>query len=195
MWGMAPLHTLSRSAKYDALGRPLKRIIDFLDLWKQGEFVSPAKVSEDLRTDEFFLGDFSLAMKLGDSKFQHGYPPIQFCSPERLHKKEPSFACDMWSYMIIFSELYLGYLPFPAWLKGGIMSGITRCLGPLPEQWKGLYSHPEGLDSWYDQHEAPDPNKDLASIIAYFRPEADPVERELVQSIMSKVLFIAQRNV
>ncbi|KAE8149068.1 protein kinase [Aspergillus avenaceus] len=187
MWGMAPLHTLNRSAKYEALGRPLKQIIPFVELWKQGELVRPIQVPEALRTDEFYLGDFGLAMKLGDSTFQRGYPPMQFCSPDRLHNKEPSFACDMWSYMVIFSELYLGHPPFPTFLKGGIISGVVRCLGPLPEQWKGLYNHPGGLDYWYDQHQMSDPKHDLASTIACYRPDADSVEREHVQSVMEKV--------
>lgn len=187
MWGMVPLHNLNRSVKYNALGRPLKQIIPFVDLWKQRELVRPVEIPENLRTEEFHLGDFGLAMKLCDPVTQHGYPPMQFCSPDRLHRKGPSFACDMWSYMIIFAELYLGHVPFPTFIKGGIISGIVRCLGPLPEQWKGLYTHPGGLDSWYDQCKMPNPSHDLASTIAYFRPEADPIERKHMHSIMSRV--------
>lgn len=59
MWGMVPLHDLSRSAKYKALGRPLKQIIPFVDLWKEGELVGPAKMPENLRTEQFYLGDWS----------------------------------------------------------------------------------------------------------------------------------------
>ena len=184
---MVPLHNLNRSAKYEALGRPLKQIIPFVDVWKQGELVWPAKIPEDLRTEEFYLGDFALAKKLGDPMTQHGCPPSQFCSPDRLHGKDPSFACDMWSYMIIFAVLYLEYAPFPTVLEGGIISGIITRLGPLPEQWKGLYVYPGGLDSWYDQHQTPDPKRDLASTIAYFRPDADPVEQQHVHSIMCRV--------
>lgn len=58
--------------------------------------------------------------------------------------------------------------------------------GPLPEQWKGLYTHPKGRDSWYDQDKKPDHSK-LAKTIAYYRPDVDPSERELVLSIMLKV--------
>lgn len=49
MWGMAPLYDLNRSAKYEALGRPLKEIIPFVNLWKQGELVWPLKIPENLR--------------------------------------------------------------------------------------------------------------------------------------------------
>ncbi|KAB8226718.1 kinase-like protein [Aspergillus novoparasiticus] len=181
MWGMAPLHNLTRSAKYEALGRPLRQIIPPVDLWKQGELVSPIEVPENLRTDKFYLSDFGLAMKLGDPTIPRGYPPVQFCSPDRLHSKGPSFACNIWSYMIIFGVLYLRFLPFRSWRY------LIRCLGPLPEQWKGLYSQPGGLDSWYDQSQSPDPEFSLASTIARYRPDADPIEREHVLSIMSKV--------
>lgn len=187
MWGMIPLHNHNRSAIYEALSRHLKQIIPFVDLFKQGELVGPIKIPESLRTENFYLGDFSLAAKLDDGTTQRGYPPMQFCSPDRLHRKDPSFACDMWSYMVIFAELYLGYPPFPTFPEGGIISGIVRYLGSLPEQWKGLYTHPGGLDSWYDQHTTPDPDHDLASTIAHFRPEADPVERNYVHFIMSRV--------
>ncbi|EEH22255.2 CMGC protein kinase [Paracoccidioides brasiliensis Pb03] len=187
MWGMVPLHNLNRSAKYKTLGRPLRQIIPLVDLWKPGELVLPIMIPENLRTEEFYLCDFGLSMKLGDPVTQHGYPPMQFCSPDRFHRKDPSFACDMWSYMVLFAELYLGHPPFPTWLNGGIITGMVRCLGPLPEEWKGLYTPSESLDSWYDERKTPDPNHELASTIAYFCPEVDPIERKHVLSIMTRV--------
>ncbi|KAL2830888.1 kinase-like domain-containing protein [Aspergillus cavernicola] len=189
MWGMVPLHDHHRSAKYEALGRPLRQIIPFVDLWKQGELVHPVKVPENLRTEEFYLGDFGLAKKLDDptSTTQRGWPSMQYCSPDRLHGKDPSFACDMWSYMVIFSVLYMRAPPFSAFFEGGIISGMVKGLGPLPEQWKGLYTHPGGLDSWYDQSETPDPDQGLASRIARFGADADPIEQQHVHSIMSRV--------
>lgn len=188
MWGISPLHDLNRSTKYEALGRPLKEIIPFVNLWKQGELVWPLKIPENLRTEEFYLGDFGLAMRVDAPVTQKGYPPMEYCSPDRLHGKHPSFACDMWSYMVIFRVLYLnGYSPFSTVVKGGVISDIVRSLGPLPEQWKGLYTHPGGLDSWYDQGKTSEPNHDFASTIAYFRPDADPIEREIVRSIMLEV--------
>ncbi|KAI9925260.1 hypothetical protein ASPWEDRAFT_176916 [Aspergillus wentii DTO 134E9] len=189
MWGMVPIDGLSRSAKYELLGRPLKQTIPFVNLWKEGELVSPVKFPKDLLTEEFYLCDFGLAKKIGDLTTQRGYPPMHYCSPDRLHRQEPSFACDMWSYMAVFSMLYLTFPPFPTFLEGGVVSGMVEALGPLPMQWKGLYTHPGGLDSWYDQSQSPDPENDLAAKIAYFRPDADPVERQHVQSIMSKVFI------
>ncbi|KAB8249066.1 kinase-like domain-containing protein [Aspergillus flavus] len=189
MWGITPLHDLSRSAKYEVHGRPLKEVIPVVDLWKQGELVGPLKIPENLRTEKSYLGDFGLAVKVNTPVTHKGYPPMKFCSPDRLHGKHPSFACDMWSYMVIFGVLYLnGYSPFSTVAHGGVISDIVRSLGPLPEQWKGLYVYPGGgLDSWYDQSKTPEPNRNLASTIAYFRADADPVERELVHSIMLKI--------
>lgn len=187
MWGMAPLHNLNRSAKYEAVGRPLKQTIPFVDLWKKGELVRAVEVPENLRTEEFFLGDFGLAKKLSDSETQLGYPPSQFCSPERLHGKDPTLACDMWSYMVIFTVLYLRFEPFPSWVEGGIISGFIARLGPLPEKWKGLYIRPGEIDSWYDQSRTPNPDHDLASTIAHFCPDADPTERQHMNSIMCKM--------
>lgn len=93
----------------------------------------------------------------------------------------------MWSYMVVFAVIYLGFEPFSTWLEGGVISGFVRSLGPLPEKWKGLYIHSGGFDSWYDQSRTPNPNHDLASIIAYFRLDADPIERQHVASMMYKV--------
>ncbi|OJI86614.1 hypothetical protein ASPTUDRAFT_53779 [Aspergillus tubingensis CBS 134.48] len=187
MWGMQPLHHLPRSAKYKALGRPLKQTIPVDDLWKEGELVGPAKIPPSLQTQKFYLGDFGLAKKLSDSVTPRGYPPLQYCSPDRLHRQDPSPACDMWSYMILFSELYLGNVPFSTFFNGGIIGGFVLSLGPLPEEWKGSYTHPESRDSWYDQNQTPDPKWTLESRIASLRPDADPVERSHVLSIMSRV--------
>ncbi|KAK2805517.1 hypothetical protein FQN50_006141 [Emmonsiellopsis sp. PD_5] len=187
MWGMAPLHHLSRSAKYDMLTRPLKQDIPYVKLWKQGELVRPVKIPQHLCTDEFYLGDFGLAMKPDNPITQHGYPPMVFCSPERLHRMGPSFFCDMWSYMVIFTELYLGHPIFSDWLDGGILTGIVRCLGPLPEQWKGHYAEPGGgLDFWYDPSTKPNPDSNIAASIAHFRPDSDPIERKHMHALLSR---------
>ncbi|KAJ5740892.1 hypothetical protein N7493_000764 [Penicillium malachiteum] len=169
------------------LGDPSNRPFHLSIFGKKGELVSPVKVPDDFRTDEFYLCDFGLAQKIDDSTTQRGFPPVHYCSPERLHKQELSFACDMWSYMAVFSMLYLTLPPFVSFLNGGIISGMFQCLGPLPEKWKGLYTPPGGLDSWYDQSLSSDPEHDLMSKIAYLRADSDPAERELVISIMMKV--------
>ncbi|KAJ5563949.1 hypothetical protein N7513_000191 [Penicillium frequentans] len=189
MWGMSSVHHLDRSAKYEVLGQPLKERIPsaWVDLWKEAELVAPMEIPQDLRTNEFYLGDFGIAKKVGDSTTQVGFPPSAYCSPERLLGAEPSFACDMWSYMIVFSVLYLDFPPFRGGREGGIISDIVNHLGPLPEDWKKRYAQDEALDFWYDQSRKADTKDDLQSIIAYYRPDTDPIERELVHSVMSKV--------
>ncbi|KAL4925637.1 kinase-like domain-containing protein [Aspergillus undulatus] len=154
MWGLRPIHDLDRTDKYKLLGRPMKQPIPRLDLWKKGEL------------EEFCLGDFGLSKKLSDPNTPRGYPPLEYCSPDRLHRKVPSRACDMWSYMVVFSVLYMRFCPFPS--------------PPFPGWW-------DPLDYWYDQSQIHDLGYDLASRIAYFSPQSDPDEREHVRSIMSKV--------
>ncbi|CAG7956629.1 unnamed protein product [Penicillium salamii] len=189
MWGITPIDNLSRSAKYELLGRPVKQTIPFVELWKRGELVSPVEFPDDLRTDEFYLCDFGLAKKIDDQATQTGHPQSYYCSPDRLHKQKPSFACDMWSYMTVFSMLYLTFPPFHNFSNGGVLRGMVECLGPLPEQWKDSYPYPDGFDTLYDQSRVPVPGRTLAARIAYFCPDSDLVERELVEDIMSKVFM------
>lgn len=184
---MKPLDGLDRGAKYERLGRPLKETIPYVDLWKPGELVWPVDIPESLRTEDFYLGDFGSAMKLGDPVVRKCFPPVQFLSPGRLYGMHPSCACGMWSHMAVFAVLYLGQSPFHAFFEGGIMTCIVKCFGPLPEQWRGLYVHPKGLNSLYDQSGTPDPKHDLTARLAHFRKDTDPAERELVRIIMCKV--------
>lgn len=88
MWGTAPLHHLSRSAKHKALGRPLRQVIDDIDLWKRGELVQPLQVPESLRTEDFYIGDFALAKKVGESATQRGYPPMHSALPIAFMEKK-----------------------------------------------------------------------------------------------------------
>ncbi|KAL4912638.1 hypothetical protein BDW62DRAFT_214837 [Aspergillus aurantiobrunneus] len=137
------------------------------NLWKKGKLVTPIKIPGRLRTDEFYLGDFGLAKELS-------------------HPETPR-ACDMWSYMVVFAMLYMRFSPISSYHEGGIVGGMFKCLGPLPAEWKGCYTHGEAPDSWYDQSQTCDPEYNLESEIARFSPDSDPVERGHVLSIMSRV--------
>jgi serine/threonine protein kinase len=78
-----------------------------------------------LITDTVYLGDFGLATKAG-TDIRHKMPSpldIIFQAPERFHNVNPSFASDVWSYMCIFIELYLGIVP---WEKGDYFSMINK---------------------------------------------------------------------
>ncbi|PGH11031.1 hypothetical protein AJ80_07307 [Polytolypa hystricis UAMH7299] len=172
MWGIDPLHNLSRADKYKILGRPLKRVLSCEGIWKPEELVKPLVVPETLRTESFYLGDFGQAMKVGSSMTQpKGCPPA-------------IFACDMWSYMCIFAELYLGFVPFTEWRKGGVVTSMIETLGPLPEQWKGSYIDSEiSRDMWYDQNTKPRFENPLAAIMERVHPESDPAERHQILSL------------
>ncbi|KAL2857361.1 kinase-like domain-containing protein [Aspergillus pseudoustus] len=176
MCGMTSLAHFDRSEKYKELGRPLR------------ELVSAIKIPDHLRTDDFYLGDFGLSKRLDEPETQRGYPDLKFCSPDRLHGKDPSAACDIWSYMVVFSVLYFDFALFGSFI-GGVISDHVRCLGPLPKEWKGSYTHPGGRESWYDQNHKPDPKHDLAAKFAMRRGDVDPIERGHVVSIMSKAFI------
>ncbi|KAE8377014.1 hypothetical protein BDV26DRAFT_305166 [Aspergillus bertholletiae] len=123
-------------------------------LSRPGELVRPIQVPENLRIEYFYLSD---------PVAKPGYPPMRFCSPERLHGKDPSFAC------------------------GGVLTTITGVLGPLPEPRKGSYIFADGCDSWYDHNQTFNTKKTLALELARYRPDVDPAEQDLVLSIMQKV--------
>lgn len=186
MWGVAPIHDLTRAAKYEVLGQPLKLSMSDLNLWKPGERVKPLVVPDDMRTESLYLGDFGQAMKLGCERTQEGRPPLRYCSPDRLHHRSPSFACDMWSYMCIFAQLYIGLTPFPTWGKGGVIASMVGTLGPLPEQWKGSYLWvEESQDMWYNLNTKPW-SESLEKKIDRMRPDCDPVEKKHALSVLTR---------
>ncbi|WEW57453.1 hypothetical protein PRK78_002920 [Emydomyces testavorans] len=183
MWGIASLANLPKDAKYQALGRPHK--VALTQLWKPGEIVKPFMVPETLRTDNFYLGDFGLAMKLGSPVVESGRPPIGYCSPDQYFTKHPTTACDIWSYMSICSRLYCGQTPFQTRPGVQVVTGMVGRLGPLPKQFKGCYCWPEDEEeNWYTDF--PNPEWDLAGVISRFSPSASPKELEHVLSFMYK---------
>lgn len=149
------------------------------------------EVPQSLIKENVYLGDFGLAMTAGTSVSSKVQSPNVYCAPERFHNIGPSFASDMWSYMCLFAELYLGLVPFHGLLDGAgstiVISSMVNALGPLPEHWKGNY---EGVgaevDSWYDQGRKPVPRMTLAAKIKRARPEASQTEIKNVLSFMSK---------
>jgi serine/threonine protein kinase len=187
MWGVAPLDNLGTKAKYKYIGRPKKMPLPS-DLWKRGELVRPLKVPKSLITDAVYLGDFRMATEAGTKVKHKASSPadIRYYAPERFHNESPSFASDMWSYMCLFSDLYLTYVPWSSSCHGTLISDMVRILGPLPKKWKGCYNS-WGLSEhwWYDQCRRPD--QTLESIVKRTRPDVGEVERNHVVSIMSKV--------
>jgi len=146
------------------------------------------EVPKSLLRETVYLSDFSMAIKAGTEVNRKVLFPFVFCAPERFHGVNPSFASDMWSFMCIFSYLYLGCVPWHSTNSNVLMAKMVEALGPLPEQWKSrynVYSSP-GNKSWYDQGRRPNGEKDLETMIKKKRPEASPIEQKHILSIMSK---------
>ena len=186
MWEMHSLSHCDTATKYSYFGRPQKIA---LESWKRGELVKPIRVHLNLLTSKVFLGDFGLAIKAGTSVEHKEQCPAACCAPERYHGVDPSPASDMWSYMCIFTELYMGITPFFPGGGKGLMVGWCSTLGPLPEHWKGYCTIPEvsHMDLFYDQSRPVNPERNLGARIASIRPETSDTERSLVMTVFAKV--------
>ncbi|TXC08648.1 hypothetical protein FocTR4_00004185 [Fusarium oxysporum f. sp. cubense] len=120
-----------------------------------------------------------------------GMVPVGYCAPERMHQINPTFASDMWSYMCIFTELYLKWPLFgPGFFGGGfrfVAELFVRVLGPLPLSWKGSYDGDgEPDESWYDQSKVSEPEMSLESRVTQSRDTVEPAEQQLVLSILRR---------
>ncbi|KAF4947504.1 hypothetical protein FGADI_10349 [Fusarium gaditjirri] len=188
MYSLRPMDSSSVAAKYESIGRPKKIRLD-PDLWKTGELVMPMKAHESLIGDDISLGDFGLAIKSGTPVSQKLQSPAIYCAPERVYDQDPTFATDMWSYMCIFAELYMGYALFYGPGNSSIISCMVHALGPLPASWNGTYkAGGVSNDWWYDQHHELEPTALLEAKVGRLRPDIDVEEKELVLSVLRKGL-------
>jgi hypothetical protein len=195
MWGMSPLPHWDTATKYSYFGRPEKIALD--DTWKQGELVKAMEVPSNLLTNRVYLGDFGLAIKAGTSVECKEQCPAACCAPERYHGIDPSLASDMWSYMCIFTHLYLGFTPFFPAGGVGLMAGWRATLGSLPEHWKGYCTYPDigNENCFYDQSMPAFAERTLAARIARLRPETSQTERNLVLAVFAKVfVYLPERR-
>lgn len=191
LWDIVPLDSYDTITKYKYLGRPKKIAMNPHPGLQQAEVVKQMKVPKSLIKEKIYLGDFGLAITAGTSVSFKVQSPREYCAPERFHNIDPSFASDIWSYMCLFAELYLGIVPFCGAFEGAgsavVISSMVKVLGPLPEHWKGTYVGTcTGVDWWYNQGVKPDPNLVLAAKIKRARPEASQTEMDNVLSFMSK---------
>lgn len=190
LWDVGDVSQHTRETIYEHFGRP-RRAPPWTDMWKKGEMVKPAQVRDlELLRPSVFLCDFGLAMKSGCSVRCRWQSPACYCAPERFHGQGPSFASDMWSYMCLFAELYLGLVPFHGHSNHAAVTSFVCSLGPLPSAWEGAYdagssSSPEEL--WYDQTQGVDAIRSLQEITRRARPDASEEERELALKVFTKV--------
>ncbi|ATY58657.1 CMGC kinase [Cordyceps militaris] len=167
---------------YREFSRPRKTPLWFA-MWKRGQLVEPIQVNKESLRGGIFLTDFSMAIEARTPVKRRWQAPTTYCAPERFHGTDPSFASDMWSYMCLFVQLYMGFAPFRT------LTDLVDRLGPLPLQWAGRYdAGDEPKESWYDQTQKPAPLLTLEETSKRGRPEVSDVERKLVVSVLLKGL-------
>ncbi|KAF4455863.1 CMGC protein kinase [Fusarium austroafricanum] len=191
LYGLAPFKSGTTIAtKYKYLGRPRKMPIPTSrPIWKDGQLVMPIVPHNTLVQETITLADFGLAVKSGTSVGCKVQSPAIYCAPERIHGIDPSFASDMWSYICIFAELYLGFPLFYGSTCSSVVEFMVKSLGPLPLSWKDSYEGGGQYDeSWYNQNRQPDPHQTLEAKIKRALYDISPVEQQLVLSILQRGL-------
>lgn len=188
MFGLLPISGSDTAAKYRCIGRPQKVDISE-DLWKPGELVKPMAPPKELVTDNVLLGDFGLTFRAGARTISQAKAPAAFCAPEQVHCSIPTFASDVWSYMCLFAELYLGHKLFGFSFFGGrahstVINSIVNKLGPLPAHWEGHYDAGTADPEWYNQHTMAHPELVLEQYISRRRPDITTAEAQLVTGIL-----------
>jgi serine/threonine protein kinase len=158
-------------------------------MWKDGQLVMPMAPHSSLVEGTITLGDFGLTIKSGTSVECKVQSPAKYCAPERIHNMDPSFASDMWSYMCILAELYLGFPMFGGAAPSSALDFMVRTLGPLPLSWKGSYKGDgKHNESWYDQSRVPEPGLALKDKVKRAFDDISQAEKQLVVSILQRGL-------
>src|ERR1700753_567056 len=165
MWDIASIDGYDLETKYRYLGRPQRHPLSS-KLWKAGELVKPMQVPQNMLGETVFLGDFGHTIRAGTSVSFKLQGPFEYCAPERFHNMNSSPASDMWSYMCIFAELYLGFTPWSGAGHNTLLTDMVNVLGPMPQQWSSSYCHGDlGDNSWYNQERQCSPGLTLESKI------------------------------
>ena len=195
MFKLQPIdYTLPHTEKYAKyFGRPVKTQIPSplgKENWKAGEIVAPMTPHKSIIDHRHvLLGDFGISIKSGTSVEYKLQGPCEFCAPERFHGKQPTFASDMWSYMIIFQELYSGCRIFRASDSGEAMAFLCMSFGSFPSSWKKNFASEDGTacrDKWYTPGAWPDPQKGFEEWFDGLRPDIDKEERSNILALLYK---------
>lgn len=97
---------MSTADNYQLLGRPRKARALEQNGQLVGELVAPATFPPEILSSNVYLCDFGILVQAGTSVPNKLQSPPGYCAPELFHDFEPSFASDMWSYMVVFLHLY-----------------------------------------------------------------------------------------
>ncbi|KAG8157201.1 hypothetical protein KVR01_012909 [Diaporthe batatas] len=185
----------SVNEKYQLLGRPRKAKA----LWEEdpetgkdvilGELVAPATFPPALVGADAYLCDFGILVPAGTSVRNKLQSQPVYCAPELFHNIEPSFASDVWSYMVLFLYLYTENSVFaigPGF--AGVLNSIVDGVGLLPKEWKGryeAYDKAKAKEAWYGRGS---PAKSMFSaFLDMHRPDITAAEKALVHSIIQQV--------
>lgn len=182
------LSKLSTAYKYKLLSRPRKARALIKDDQVVGELVVPAKFPPEIVSSGIFLCDFGISINAGTSVTNKLQSPLQYCAPELFHNVEPSFASDMWSYMVVFLYLYTEKLVFSGARFAGKLRSIVEHTGVLPLEWKDRYNAPDKdtvVASWYGHSSQ---SKDMLSgFLDKHRPDISAKEKALALSVIQRV--------
>lgn len=180
---------MSVADKYKLLGRPRKaRALEDDDDRVLGELVAPAMFPLSSLGPDVYLCDFGILVEAGTSVPNKLQSPAEYCAPELFHDIEPSFASDMWSYMVVFLYLYTGHPVFTGRQFAGKVGSIVELVGLLPLEWKGCYDafdKEESKESWYGQG-----SQSMSMFSAFLdqhRPDISPNEKVLALSVIRQV--------
>lgn len=116
--------------------------------------------------------------------------PADYCAPELFHDIEPSFASDMWSYMVVFLYLYAGTPIFIGRGFAGRVGSVVRHVGGLPLGWQGryeLYDKDEVQASWYGQGSQGRDATAFSDFLDLHRPDISAEEKAHIVSVMRKI--------
>ena len=191
MFNLRPLPEYKNmTAKYATIGRPQKLPIPpYCNPFKDGDLVAPMKPLLKFIGDTLSLGDFGISVTAKEAAMDAAQGPPIYSAPERMHRQAATAACDMWSFMCVFAELYLGYSLFSGRSNAAALSDVTRVLGPLPPKWKGTCIIPgTENESWYDLNESTLPNKTLEAKVERLKKDISLEEKELVLAVLKRGL-------
>lgn len=151
-----------------------------------GELVAPAKFPLNILSSDTYLCDFGILIESGTSVSNKLQSPAGYCAPELFHDFEPSFASDMWSYMVVFLYLYTEYPAFPGMGFAGKVDSIVGRVGVLPWEWKDRYINKETVhESWYGS--ASQSKKIFSAFLDQHRPDISAKEKGLALSVIQQV--------